>query len=251
MVKKLFFWIDPTLVFIGIFSVFALLRPTFHVANTHKPESSLEKNTLAVSSDAIQKKQGIDVSHFQGVVDWKAIKNNVDYVYVKATDGITYVDPRYYENSQALTQEKIHSGAYHFYEPDDDPIKQADNFLSTTGSFSHRLRPVLDVEISRGKSANEISAAVLKWLEYVTQKTGCKPIVYSYASFWDEYLGKSFSNYPFWLADYTAIVQPPADRADWQLWQYSQTGRIDGIAIAVDRDIFQGDVKQFNDLFCP
>ena len=194
--------------------------------------------------------RGIDVSHFQGKVDWQQVQHSVDYVYIKATDGITYTDPRFHSNAQATTALKIPSGAYHFFEPKDDPLAQAKHFVKTIEPMSLTLRPVLDIEISRGVAPAELAKSALAFLEHVEAQTGCRPVVYTFADFWQQNLGKQFNDYPFWLAGYTKKPHPPQDRPDWNLWQYSQTGRVKGLQGSVDRDLFEGDQAQFDALKC-
>mgnify|MGYP000337523383 CR=1 FL=1 len=212
--------------------------------------NDIQEKGGVVQDNASIKKIGIDVSFYQGKIDWSTTATHVDFVYLKATDGITYQDPRFNVNAQALGAQNTPHGAYHFFEPNDDPIKQAKNYLHTIRDYKLALRPVVDIEISKGFKPQSIARNLRLWLEYVEKEIGCKPMIYSYASFWDTYIGSKFNAYPFWLADYSTKPQPPHSRSDWQLWQYSQSGRVVGIDSSVDMDRFVGDQQAFDRLFC-
>lgn len=195
--------------------------------------------------------KGIDVSYYQGKIDWNKIKQNkaVDFVYLKATEGITYHDKKYTHNANELEKLNIPYGSYHFFEPKDDGKKQAKNFLSNLQDKSI-LPPVLDVEISKSVDKNLIAKRVKDWLDYVEKNIQCKPIIYSYRSFWEEYLGADFADYDFWLADYAKSPKLPEGEKSWVIWQNSQSGKINGIAGNVDTDIMHGDQKKLKSLKC-
>lgn len=204
------------------------------------------------SSTTNVKRYGIDVSHYQGNINWSLAKDDISFAFVKATNGTVFVDPQYIENSEALLKEGVVSGAYHFYEPSQDPIKQASHFVKTISSSGHKLRPVLDIEITNGKSAKNISSGALKWLKYVEEKIGCKPMIYTFASYWDNNLGDKFNRYNYWLAAWTTKSKPvpPNKRSDWQLWQFTNKGHVKGIKGLVDRDLFDGSKQNFDKLLC-
>ena len=233
--------------FFTLFALILLSRPSIDLENEDTDIKRFENKNAGKSLS----KQGIDVSHFQGNIDWSAVKENTAYVYLKATDGITYTDPRFDENASQTTKRNIFSGAYHFYEPDDDATAQAVHFVQTIKQYPLALRPVLDIEITRGKTEQQLSHGAETFLSYVEKHTGCKPIIYTYASYWDNNLGKAFDDYSFWLAGYTKKPEPPRKRSQYSLWQYSEKGFIEGIEGAVDRDLYHGNQTGFNDLFCP
>ena len=88
---------------------------------------------------------GIDVSHYQGTVDWVKVKaTGITFAYAKATDGNTYTDPQFHTNWQGMRAAGILRGAYHFYETNDDPVTQANNFINALGSLAANLQIWLD-----------------------------------------------------------------------------------------------------------
>lgn len=236
--------LNPSFILVIVVLIILIFRPLLHRHYFLSVKDS--------SSTASIKKYGIDVSHYQGNINWSLAKHDVSFAFVKATDGASFVDPQYVENSEALLKEGVVSGAYHFYEPNQDPIEQAAHFVTTVSSSGHKLRPVLDIEITDGKSAKNISSGALKWLKYVEDKMGCKPMIYTFASYWDDNLGDKFNRYNYWLAAWTSkpTPVPPNKRSDWQLWQFTNKGKVKGVKGLVDRDLFDGNKHSFDKLLC-
>ncbi|MBD1581986.1 glycoside hydrolase family 25 protein [Pseudoalteromonas sp. S16_S37] len=189
------------------------------------------------TADFTQGTHGIDVSHDQGQVDWqKVAQSGIKFVYLKATDGITYTDPKYFQNLEGVKATNLAVGAYHFFEPEDDPQAQLDNFLNHIEGKSLSLTPMIDVELQRSQSAAQIKARLQQFLTALEQRTGCKPLIYSYGSFWQANIGVEFNDYPFWFAEYNQTMQPPAKLKNIQIWQYSQKGSVPGVDTPVDLD---------------
>ena len=153
---------------------------------------------------------GIDVSHWQGAIDWPRVADDgVAFAFIKATEGGDYVDPRFAANWAGAAQAGVMRGAYHFYRPQPDAAAQAEHFLRTVQLRAGDLPPVLDVEVTDGRSASAIAAGVRTWLETVERATGRRPIVYTRAGFWNQ-VGGGFGAYPLWVAHYG--VAAPASR---------------------------------------
>ena len=185
---------------------------------------------------------GIDVSHWQGTIDWSAVAaDGVEFAFVKATEGGDYTDPRFAANWAGARQAGVVRGAYHFYRPQTDAMAQAAHFLGTVTLASGDLPPVLDVEVTDGRSADAVAAGVRTWLQEVERVTGRRPIIYTRASFWTAQMGSGFGGYPLWVAHY-GVASPsiPAGWSGWTFWQHSDAGRVDGISGGVDLDWFNG-----------
>ena len=219
------------------------------VVNTRSYHHSM---TTAHRSQTKQKYiNGIDVSHFQGKIDWQDIKRDkIKFVFAKATDGITYIDPTFLDHCQQLHNLNMPFGAYHFFEPLDDAEAQAKHFVTVLKHCQFTLRPVLDIEINKGMQADKIRSEATKWLHYVEQKIGCKPIIYTYSFFWNSNLGQQFSNYDLWLADYSKAPTLPTTKKNWLMWQHSQTGDINGINGHVDLDVVHDNGSSIHQLLC-
>jgi lysozyme len=192
---------------------------------------------------------GIDVSHFQGTVNWTEVAGSgVAFAFAKATDGITYVDPDFAVNWPAMQSAGLLRGAYHFYEPADDPASQAQNFLSTVSLASGDLPPVLDVETLGDVSSGELWSGVAAWLQAVQAATGRQPILYLAPEFWDDNSPDlALTSYPLWLADYASQPTLPNGWTTWHFWQHSETGTVPGVSTSVDLDLFNGTLAQLQE----
>jgi lysozyme len=193
--------------------------------------------------------RGIDLSRYQGDVDWKEVQvNGVRFVYIKASEGTREVDPRFEENITGSKEVGIPLGAYHFFEPKEDPLSQARHFLQTYKLRPGDLPPVLDVEVTQGVSTKRLVAGVRAWLEEVEQRTGCRPMLYTDFWFGQEYLEGAFGKYPLWVAAYEPVPRIPEGWSHWTFWQFSSRGRLAGVDGRVDQSYFPGneeDLKKF------
>ena len=194
--------------------------------------------------------KGIDVSHHQDAIEWaKVAAAGIVFAFAKATEGASTKDQMFMTNFTGMKDSSVIRGAYHFYHPSKDAISQTDNFLSVVNSLTPGdLPPVLDIEIDEGEKASEIIAGLKVWIVEVKNALGRTPVIYTNASFWDTKLGGSpdFSDCPLWVAHYTTKPAPniPTGFNDFIIWQYSQSGVIDGIkGNAVDLDWFKVDIN--------
>lgn len=193
---------------------------------------------------------GIDVSHHQGSVDWaKAKAAGVQFAFIKATEGGTFVDPQFSRNRRALREAGIPCGAYHFFRTTSTVDAQVANFVRAVGKLEPGdLPPVLDIEVPeqwRSLSLKERLALVHGFCDAVEKKLGVAPIVYLSPSFASDVLGgdASVKKYVLWLAHYTTAENPrtPFPWTDWHFWQYSETGSVPGIPNrSVDMNRFNG-----------
>jgi lysozyme len=185
---------------------------------------------------------GIDVSQWQGSVDWKSVQQaGVVFAFARATYGRSEVDSSFDENWQAMKEAGIMRGAYHFFLAADDAAEQAEFFIRTVGSLdADDLPPVIDVEAGSGVSSN-LAESVQTWLNTVAQGLGRPPIIYTAPSYWNANLTGGFGKYPLWVAEY-GVSTPRAVNGwnDWTFWQHSSTGAVNGISGAVDLDYFNG-----------
>ncbi|KAF3995895.1 glycoside hydrolase family 25 protein [Glaciimonas immobilis] len=148
---------------------------------------------------------GIDVSHYQGLIDWSIVKSNsIGFAFAKATQGSNIVDPCFSTNWANMKAVGLLRGAYHFFDSSCDSHAQAQNFLTTVGSLdAEDLPPVLDIEEFLGAYGNtDLPTNVQTWLDVVEQGLGRKPMIYTGTSFWNQYMNNQFGDYPLWIAEY-------------------------------------------------
>jgi lysozyme len=193
---------------------------------------------------------GVDVSYYQGVIDWTAAKGaGVQFAFVRVSDGTRLSDPKFAANWSATSAAGIAHGAYQFFRPDEDPVAQADLLIAAVGSYkTGDLPPVIDVETTGGVDAATLAQGVDTWLTKVSNGLGVTPIIYTGPSFWRSNLESvDDAADPLWVAEYTSQCPQVAGAwTTWSFWQYSQTGQLAGFSGAVDLDRFNGTVEELN-----
>jgi len=197
---------------------------------------------------------GIDVSHYQGHIDWKKIKNtDISFVYIKVSEGKHLRDKQFSRNWSESSKTKLIRGGYHFFEPKEDAAKQAHLFLKSirnNGGYKRALPPVLDLEVIRGVSRLELIKGINIWLRIVEDELKCKPIIYTDYSFWNKYLDGEFNHYRLWLAEYANEPHSLKTRKTEIFWQYKQNSTIEGISTKVDKNKFMGTIYELEKLLC-
>ncbi len=191
---------------------------------------------------------GIDVSHFNGAVNWGVAAHSVAFAFAKATQGTSFVDPRFAENWHCMREAGVQRGAYHFFDPSEDATAQANHFVETVHFEPGDLPPVLDVEMLKRSTLASTLDGITVWLAAVHKAIGRTPIVYTSASFWQQ-LGNppNPGPYPLWVAHY-GVPKPhvPTAWPAWTFWQFSQLGRCAGITGYVDMNRYRGSTEEMS-----
>ncbi len=178
--------------------------------------------------------QGIDVSKYQGKVNWTKVAKSkkVKFVYIRATEGATIRDGYYKTNLAAARKAGLLVGSYHVYSSKTTAYQQFNNFKSLVHKKSQDLIPVLDIEGHH--SGRLYMARVDKLLELMEKEYGAKPMIYTSEKVYREHFaGKRYAKYHIFVAKYEGYPE-----VRFTLWQYSRTGRVKGIAGDVDLDKF-------------
>lgn len=189
---------------------------------------------------------GIDISHHNGSINWIKVINSSfkpEFVYIKCTQGIDYKDPLFLKNAKDAKASGIKIGYYHFASLNNDDVivdasKEAKWFLSNVKiapSFDMPL--ALDIEENKNKLSKD---KVLLWINtffnFLTHEGYTDYVIYSYSPFFNENLpsNHNLGLIRLWIADYNPpLILPKGWNKAW-LWQYSQTGKIQGIKGNVD-----------------
>ena len=194
--------------------------------------------------------QGIDVSHWQGTIDWAKVKAaGKTFAFAKATEGIGFEDSNYDVNKAGALAQGIKFGAYHFARPgSNDPVREADWFVDTARVQHGMLIPVLDLELTGGLGTSALTSWVKAWLQRVDQRLGVKPMIYTSPSFWRNAMGDSrwFADNGYamlWVAHW-GVTSPSIPGSNWggrswTFWQYSSDGSVSGIAGRVDLNLYR------------
>ncbi len=191
-----------------------------------------------------QYREGIDVSHWQGNIDWVQVAAaGKSFAIVKATEGVGYKDDKYDRNKAGAMGNGLKFGAYHFARPENDPIREADWFIDNSDYEHGMLIPTLDLERTGGRGPNGLTNWTKAWLARVNERLGVKPMIYMSPHFWQTNLNNTrwFADNGYevlWIAHWhVANPSPPADNwggKGWTFWQYTSDGRVPGISGRVD-----------------
>lgn len=199
---------------------------------------------------------GIDVSRYQYSIDWPEVKAmqvkqvNIGFCFMKATEGLNSVDPYFRYNWRLTKKTGIPRGAYHFFNPSKNGKDQAQHFIDQVSLLPGDLPPVLDVEQLNGISPVLLRQRVNECLTALESHYKVKPILYTNAGFYKDYLGEAFDEYPLWVAHYLVRDKPRVKR-NWVFWQHNEQGRVNGIDAPVDFNVFHGDSSAFKSLLLP
>ncbi len=194
---------------------------------------------------------GIDVSKYQGNIDWKtARRRGVTFAFIKATEGGDHYDEKFRQNWRNSKKAGVKRGAYHFYYFCTPASTQARYFISKVPRDPAALPPVLDIEWNHKSPTckkRPPRKGVLKrmriFMNIIEKHYGKKPIIYTTVDFYRANLRGAFQDHHYWLRSVTAHPRKKYDVKNWLLWQYSGTGRIEGIKGHVDLNAFNGSKK--------
>lgn len=198
--------------------------------------------------------KGIDVSEYQGDIDWQVLSNqDIQFAFIKATEGSSYVDPNFLDNFTNALNTNLRVGAYHFFSFESSGKTQAENFIDTVPIVENSLPNVVDVELYGDFRKNPLDVqSVVKELTAMLQSLEdtykSKPIIYTTKITYNLYIKDNFPNYSIWLRDvhfsHNVKLTPNVD-----FWQYSSTQILDGYngdEQYIDMNVFCGSQDDFN-----
>lgn len=200
---------------------------------------------------------GIDVSRYQGRIDWGKVAAmesddiRVSFAFIKATEGMQLVDPYFKRNWRESREHGVLRGAYHYFKPHINGKVQARLYLKTVKHETGDLPPVVDVEEAGRLSPEKFRERLAQCLEVIEEDSGVKPIIYTGLSFYEDYLEGYFEDYPYWIAHYYHSRPRLRNDLEWQFWQHSDKGRVDGIRHKVDFNVFSGEEEALLELCIP
>ncbi len=225
---------------------------------------------FAPSSLAVEYQQGLDVSHFQGNIDWNAVRNaGIKFTFAKATEGVDFVDVNFHQYMTGAIAAGVPIGPYHFGRLNSgetiptDAIDEANDFVDAIEQYYDSagmvLRPVLDYEqLPNDPVSPSVQAYVSKWIRdfsgRVQERLGFPPIIYTCCGInTATFLEPDIAQHDLWVRKITGgntfdPDSPPTASdmgiwSDWTFWQWSATGNVAGIS-PVDRDVFEGTMEQ-------
>ncbi|HSQ65360.1 MAG TPA: GH25 family lysozyme [Polyangiaceae bacterium] len=193
--------------------------------------------------------KGIDVSKYQGTIDWsKVAAAGIKFGFARVSDGTQYPDSFFAANWKNMKAQGLVRGVYQFFRASQDPIAQADLLLTDVtnagGFVPGDLPPVIDVETADGQTDTTVRARMQAWLDHIQSAIGRKPIIYSGPSH-SAMLGNGFTSYPLWVPNWgVSCPNLTSSWTTWTFWQDSDQGSVSGVAGAVDTDLFNGSLSE-------
>lgn len=216
----------------------------------------ISTNCFAATAQDGNQYSGIDVAHYDGNVNMNLLKTEVNFVQIKATEGEHTTDSKFLVNANNAQASGIHFGFYHFlrmYGVDSAKV-QADRFYNAIKEYKFDVIPTVDVEVTDSQDAPKIQADVRAFVNEFQSLAGYKPILYTYTSFANEFLGGQFSDCKLWIARYNSHVGSVIGWDKYDEWQYSDSGHlisVDNGGTAIDLDTAYGEGIFMNNVNIP
>jgi GH25 family lysozyme M1 (1,4-beta-N-acetylmuramidase) len=201
---------------------------------------------------------GIDVSSWQGTVDWVTVAKTAKFAYVKATEGTTFLSATFAAQYSGAKAAGLYTGAYAFARPNTPALAQADYFIDHAGVArdGKTLPLMLDLEWPYklngayvapypcfGISTTAMVAWIRAFVDEVKRRTGSPTLIYTTAAWWNQCTGSTtaFGDQRLAVASYSSTPPAtfPTSWSSWSVWQYAASGSLPG-----DQDVFNGSLTQ-------
>lgn len=216
--------------------------------------SSTGKQTEATEHARTFDVHGIDVSKYQGRIDWPAVKAaGTKFAWIKATEGGDHLDPRFAENWAGAKAAGVPRGAYHFVYWCRPWQEEMAWFERNVPVEADALPPVLDVEATpesrtckRRLTRESVIPEMRLMLQRMERHYGKKPVIYSTVDFYQAILADhELDDYPIWIRSTKHHPRVRYGSRKWHFWQYQSDGRVAGINTPIDRNVFHGSMKDW------
>lgn len=203
--------------------------------NSHKAESV----KLPVGLYTVY---GIDISAHNDTIDFENAKHDIDFVFIKATEGATWKDRMFDYNYYAAKKSGLKVGAYHFFKFDRSGEAQGVNVTEALVGKDLDFPVVIDIEDHGNPDIKpEIVRQRLDKMVEVLQHHNVDVMFYSNKKGYYKYIAPHYANYPLWICSFT---NPPISEK-WTFWQYSHEGTISGSKSELDLNVFHSDAEDF------
>lgn len=186
--------------------------------------------------------QGIDVSGWQGNINYAEVKNSgIEIVYMKSSEGTSFVDPYFNQNYTNAKANRLKVGFYHYLiaRSNEEAIEEARFFVSVISGKEPDCRLAMDFESFGNLSVEEINQIGITFVRTVENLSGKEVIIYSNTNDARNVFSGELTNYPLWVAQYEVEQPTPNGKwSTWAGWQYTDAGEVAGIRGHVDRNKF-------------
>lgn len=197
--------------------------------------------------------RGVDVSYYQGEIDWDILaKEGIDFAFIKATEGSSHIDTKFKENWERVGKTGLKRGAYHFFSFESEGVLQAEHFISVVPKENGMLSPVVDIEFYGNRFRNkpdveETRKQLQSLLDALEAYYGVKPLIYATESSYSAYIRGAFDGYPLWIRNmyFSPNIGMPGK---WTFWQYDSEAKLQGYSGEdehIDLNVFYGSEKEW------
>lgn len=211
------------------------------------------KITINHPSEADYPIRGVDVSYYQGEIDWEVlVEEDIDFAFIKATEGSSHIDVRFEENWERSGKTGLKRGAYHFFSFESEGAAQAEHFISVVPKEEGMLSPVIDIEFYGDRFYNRPDVEgtrkqLQSLLDRLEEHYGVKPLIYATESSYSTYIRGAFDEYPLWIRNvyFSPNMGMPGK---WTFWQYDSEAKLQGYSGEeehIDLNVFYGSEKDW------
>ncbi len=211
------------------------------------------KITINHPSEADYPIRGVDVSYYQGEIDWEVLaEEDIDFAFIKATEGSSHIDVRFEENWERSGKTGLKRGAYHFFSFESEGAAQAEHFISVVPKEEGMLSPVIDIEFYGDRFYNrpdveETRKQLQSLLDRLEEHYGVKPLIYATESSYSTYIRGAFDEYPLWIRNvyFSPNMGMPGK---WTFWQYDSEAKLQGYSGEeehIDLNVFYGSERDW------
>ncbi len=214
-------------------SLIAVTAATIGVVAVHRIVSGRQPHEEV--DRAVYPVRGIDISAHNGHIDFgKVAADSIRFVYIKASEGATWRDPKFEENYNAARLAGLKVGVYHFFRFDVAGWRQSVNVLGALNGRPIDLPIAIDVEDwgNPGEYSREHIIGHLRTFVQLLRLNGREPIIYTNKDGYARYVRGNFEDVSLWICSFT--TPPIASQGRWHLWQHSHRGKVAGIEGNVD-----------------
>ena len=197
--------------------------------------------------------EGVDVSDWQGSIDWAQVAaSGRKFALTKASQGNYYQASSFAANWAGMKANGLVRGAYHWIDGTVGGAAQADYYLGTVGGFGPGdLPPTIDWECNSTSCGNggtvsnaQLAQVAADFIAEIKARTGLPTMIYTSPGIWSGFGSPGqFGGDPLWVANWgVSCPDVPSPWSGWAFWQYADNGSVPGIGGKVDLDQFNGDL---------
>lgn len=215
-----------------------------------------DKNERVLEEESTFTK-GVDISRYQGDVDFDTLYNqNINFAFIKATEGVDYIDPNFLKNWENGKNSNVKIGAYHFYRFEYSGKEQGENFIKNVTLKKEDLPPVIDLEyygeyVDNPAPSEEVKKNLHDMIDIFYNEYNKRPIIYCNRFVYDKYISGEFPDIDIWFryVHKDRLVPELSDGREWTFWQFDDEGQLEGYGGSgaskyIDLNYFNGSLRE-------